>query len=190
MNKKIISIGGGGKNILTYLEKNLKRAIDFDFFAINTHKQNDAGLNTILNIHIENAQTKNGTRRNPELGEQIFIANAEMLNNLLKNTDSVILITCLGGGTGSGIIPKFLELITEENIQTNVIVCMPFKFESYTKIANKALKKIRSDDYSLYVLNLEDLYSKRNKNLSLADAFKLVSHNILNIVENDLLIES
>jgi cell division protein FtsZ len=62
----------------------------------------------------------------------------------MAQTDIVILVAGLGGGTGSGIAPYIARLARDAGVLTIAAVTMPFDFEGRRhKTADTAIKRLR-----------------------------------------------
>ena len=186
MNKKIISVGGGAANILAYIGKELGETNNLDLVAINTG-QLFKGSKNFKPIRIGQKVAPNGTRRNSELGKEAFYGSFEIFDKLLKGVDQLVLISCFGGGTGSGVVPELVKLLNKSDIQFKSVICMPFNFEKKSvEIADEALREIENNDSSLTVFNLENIFKEMPRENSLKDLFDSVNRCILKIIKSEI----
>jgi cell division protein FtsZ len=179
---KVIGIGGGGVTVLKSVAPKLDK---IEFLAVNTDSRSLEKLGGKIKPFVfgENITFGLGTGMNPEIGEKAAIESKEKFSKILKNTDFCIFISCLGGGTGSGALPVFLETAKEMKILTLTIATTPFKFEGSQKrkITNEAIKKIQKETDALAVISNEKI-------LKIIDP-KTSFYKALNVV-NDLLIDN
>ena len=125
---KVIGIGGGGSSIVSEIASEVKKVT---FVVANTDSQTLRGATKAArHFQFGKGITQGlGTGMNPELGEQAAESDKEKIKELLKETDFCILVSCLGGGTGSGASPVFARILKNLRISTLGIFTLPFEFE-------------------------------------------------------------
>ena len=79
------------------------------------------------------------------LGENAIRSSVARIRGAIANSDLLLVIACLGRGTGSGGVQAVSRLVKEENILTFFFVTLPFAFEGNNKqhVADKSLKELR-----------------------------------------------
>jgi cell division protein FtsZ len=141
---KLIGIGGGGCSIVSEISSSLKR---IDFIGANTDVQALKKMNKNCKKLQFGQELTNGLGcgMNPELGKKSAESEKEKIKKMLEDTDFCILVSCLGGGAGSGASPIFADICKELKIISFGIFTLPFKFEGEKKykIAQNALEKIK-----------------------------------------------
>ena len=141
---KLIGIGGGGCSIVSEISSSLKR---IDFIAANTDIHALKKINKKCKKLQFGQELTNGLGcgMNPELGRKSAESEKEKIKKMLEGADFCILISCLGGGAGSGASPVFANICKELKIISFGIFTLPFKFEGEKKykIAESALEKIK-----------------------------------------------
>ncbi len=70
-----------------------------------------------------------GTGGNPRFGRRAVELYADQIKNVLQNKRFAIIVTALGGGTGTGATPFVVETASRMNIRTVVFATLPFDFE-------------------------------------------------------------
>ena len=127
----IVGIGSGAQNIIDYLSLN-NQSKNINFAVINSDK----------NI-LELAKTKNkllihgkektfcglGCGGNVATGKQYAEFCINEIGNLFNDTDVAILISCFGGGCGTGATPVIAQMLKNKGIKTIAIVSKPFDYE-------------------------------------------------------------
>lgn len=129
MDNHFISFGGGGANILLSLET-----------------QNPIGLITMISdpkrdnlpeqirfIHYPNTQVKPTIRNYPNDVEddamyQNLIIPSELIERISRN-QNIVLISSLGGYTGTILLDYFINFLAENNYRFSVHCGWPLKFE-------------------------------------------------------------
>lgn len=176
---KIIGIGGGGCNILSDLMKR-----DFakaEFIAVNSdHKS--------LDEHEANNKIKLSY-----YGEQninVFMSlngypKEEVKNFRKKLTDSdvVIIIVCLGGQTGSRLIPVFTDLANEMSVKCHLVVTLPFNMEGERRhiMAENSLRIIEQKTFqSIQIFPNQYALNISSNNGSLLDVLESMSERVAN----------
>ena len=111
----VVGVGGGGGNIVSHLSR---RGIkNVDFYAINTDKQAldklDAGLETIqIGERICDGEGAGG---NPEVGRGAAQEDTQLLMSKFNGKRLLFIVSCMGGGTGTGASPVIANHASHEN---------------------------------------------------------------------------
>jgi cell division protein FtsZ len=94
---------------------------------------------------------------------------------LLEGADMVFVTTGLGGGTGTGAAPIIASLATELNALTVAVVTKPFQFEGRRRMmqAEQGLRELRECVDTVITIPNERLLHTVDRNVSLADSFKV-----------------
>lgn len=183
LKMKIFGIGGGGGNILNSLIKYHRQLnfqlnnIYFEYCALNTDITSLKNSLAINKIQLGKSLTQGfGSGGKPEIGEQAAIESEKEIRQKIKNTDLLILISCLGKGTGSGATPKIAEWAKEENILTLVIAVKPFNYEGniINMIAKNSLEKIENFLSSVVVISNNQI-KKKLGNVKMEEAFQIIN---------------
>ncbi len=167
---KIMGIGGGGSNVITYIYKqNLPYGT---LIAANT----DAKALSITLAHKKITIGEGlGAGGDPEKGRQAMEESLDRVKELLEDTDLLMLVATLGGGTGTGGIPVVAKLAKEMGILTIAIVTLPFKFEGNKKMkkALRALNELEGTVDTLLVIEDQKLIEITPEDLSYEEAFHI-----------------
>lgn len=111
----VVGVGGGGGNIVSHLSR---RGIkNVDFYAINTDKQAldklDAGLETIqIGARICDGEGAGG---DPEVGRSAAQEDTQLLMSKFNGKRLLFIVSCMGGGTGTGASPVIANHASHEN---------------------------------------------------------------------------
>ncbi|MEO0087976.1 MAG: cell division protein FtsZ [candidate division WOR-3 bacterium] len=203
LKMKIFGIGGGGGNILNTLIK-YHRQLNFqlvntclEYFAFNTDLIALKNSLAINKVQLGKNLTRGfGSGGKPEVGEQAAIESEEEIRQKIRNTDLLILISCLGKGTGSGVTPKIAEWAREENVLTLVITVKPFNYEGHAinMIARNSLEKIENFSSSVIVVSNTQV-KKKLGNIQVEEAFQRINEilamgltDLIKIIDNSHLI--
>ena len=130
---KVIGIGSGGQDAVDYLYLNNK-CKNIDFVVINSDerilkeaKTSNKYLLSEGNYSNENEST--GCGGNPKIGKKNALIHIYQILKLTQNSDIIFLISCFGGGCGTGATPVIAEKLKIAGIKTIAIITKPFKWE-------------------------------------------------------------
>ncbi len=176
---KIMGIGGGGSNVITYIYKqNLANGY---LIAANT----DAKALSITLAHKKITLGKGlGAGGDPEKGRIAMESSIEEVKNTIEGTDLLMLVATLGGGTGTGGIPVVAKLAKELGILTIGIVTLPFAFEGKKRMkkALSALEELEDTVDTLLVIEDEKLIEIAPQDLSYEEAFHIADNMLYQAV--------
>jgi cell division protein FtsZ len=194
---RVIGIGGGGANIVSELSQKIKRGISF--FVADTDAKTLRGVSRDVGKLLLGKEITGGfgTGMDPELAWRVAKKEKEKIKNLFSNQDLVILISCLGGGVGSGASSIFSQASKDFAALTLGIFTLPFDFEGTKKmeIAKNSLRRLRKKLNSICLIPNERIFRIVNKKTSLKEALSSLNEkltenlkNLLEIIEKPGLI--
>ena len=176
---KIIGCGGGGSSAVNRMIES--GVCDVEFVVLNTDLQ---ALNTSLaskRLAIGQKLTGGlGAGGNPQVGEDAAREDTEMITNVVKGADMVIITAGMGGGTGTGSAPIVAQIAREQGALTIAVVTTPFTFEGAVrmKFAEQGLDRLRESVDSLIVIPNQQVMKIVDKKLSFSQAFR-IADNVL-----------
>ena len=111
----VVGVGGGGGNIVSYLSKD--GIDDVDFYAVNTDRQAldqlDESVEAIqIGDRICNGEGAGG---DPDVARNAAQENTLLLTSKFNEKRLLFLVTCMGGGTGTGASPIIANFATRDN---------------------------------------------------------------------------
>ncbi len=181
MNEKshlIIGIGGGASNALAVIPNQTKYQ---EVYILNTDKgvlQTSKQKTMLIGEQVLGGY---GAAANMELGREAALESKDMIARLRREImpKVVIVVSCLGGGTGSGATAVVLDEFKGEDIFCVAIVTMPFRFEGKKKWsqAMHALNDIKRQVDALVVI-VNDRMRKVYGNMSINVAFQKIDMEI------------
>ena len=185
-NIKVIGVGGGGSNIVSWLYKKGIRGAEV--FAANTDKQHlditDADGKVLLGQDLTRGLGAGGY---PKVGMEAAKESMSDLKDIIKQADMVFVCAGLGGGTGSGAAPVIAKAAKELGAIVIGTVTMPLDIEkARIDKAEFALQQLRDVSDTVIVIDNNRLV-KIAGDLPIKQAFavanELVSTMIKGIVE-------
>ncbi|MDD4624933.1 MAG: cell division protein FtsZ [Candidatus Paceibacterota bacterium] len=187
---RVVGIGGGGGNIVSELSQRLAEfsSKKIDFVAANTDMQALKAVPKRVNsFAFGKEMTKGlGTGRNRFVGEAAAKKEEERIKNIFSpQKDLFILVSSLGGGTGTGATPVFAKIAHDLNSKTLGIFTLPFAFEGKDKLksAREALEKIQSNLNAVLVLPNDKIFQLTKEETPFHTALSLLNRHIANSLE-------
>lgn len=144
----LVGIGGGGGNALSRLidaghlgDRVDTLAMNTDMSALILHKSRGV---KILQLG-ERLCLGRGSWADPKLGQGAMQESKEQVCAAVRGYSMVILIACLGGGTGTGGTPVLAGWLREMKIPHRIVAQIPFRFEGSKKTerAHGVLEQLR-----------------------------------------------
>lgn len=174
MTTNFIGVGGGGSNILEYIQKSKLKG---NYLIINNYlreyKQNKIHQIVFpLNVH---------KTINPTYLEEIF--KNKILSLLNSKYKSVIFVS-LGGFTGTNVLLKICESLSKFNSNIVIITTLPFKFEEQRRIKSEKIVSILQENQQIYIFDNEEFSHKIGRNLTLGNFFEKMNKEILDLIKN------
>lgn len=169
---KVLGVGGGGSNAVTYMYK--QGITGVDFAICNT--DNQAMESSLVPVKIRLGPELTGGRgagSRPQMGKQACIESIDDIRNFILDGTKMLFVTAgMGGGTGTGAAPIIAKAAREADILTVGIVTLPFTFEGSRRKrqALEGLEEMKANVDALIVISndkLRDLHG----DLKLSDAF-------------------
>ena len=185
---RVIGIGGGGSSIVSEIASQLKRV---DFVVANTDIQAlKASPRAVRTLAFgQNITLGLGCGMDAKVGQKAAREEKVKIAKLFKDIDLCILVSCLGGGTGSGAAPEFAKIAKDLGIMTFGIFTLPFKFEGVRRaqIARASLDKIIPNLNALAIIPNENIFQIIDKKTPIREAFsainKKLTENLQGLIE-------
>ena len=144
----LVSIGGGGGNALSSLIVADRLSDRVDTLAMNTDlsalgfRKNESGVKT---LQLGKNLCRGRGAYDLEVGEAAMREAKEQVCAAVRGYSMVVLIACLGGGTGTGGTPVLAGWLREMGIPHKIVAQSPFHFEGSRKagLAQETLEQLR-----------------------------------------------
>ena len=187
---KIIGIGGGGGSIVKEIRTSLPNYSFINFVVANTDNQalNSIGHGIKKFLFGEKVTHGLGCGMDDVLGQQIAESNKDKISKEIDSVDLIILISSLGGGTGSGASPVFAQVARSKNKLVLGVFTLPFKFEKEqrSRIAQRALDQLLAECNAVFIIPNDNIFKVVDSNISLKKAFSLINNNLARILSHFL----
>lgn len=172
---KVVGLGGGGSNALNSMIS-LQQIGGVEFIAINTDAQALLGNQAPTKVQIGEGLTRGlGSGGDPKIGEAAAEESTQKIEDVLSDADMVFITAGMGGGTGTGSAPMVASIAKQLGALTVAVVTKPFAFEGSRRmiIAEEGIDSLKGKVDALIVIPNQRLLEVVEKNMTLADAFKL-----------------
>ena len=178
---KIIGLGGGGSSIVTEISRQLK---EVNFLIADTDNVN---LKRVATANVEvfsfgEEETRGlGTGMNVVLAKNLANQEKDKIDNLFKSADLLVLISCLGGGVGSGALSVFAQAAEKSKALTLGILTLPFEFEGAKRrqIAQRAIKETEKYLDAQVIISNEKIFSVVNEQTSFTKSLSAINQDLV-----------
>ena len=174
---KVVGIGGGGTNMINRIVQD-HSDLPITLIAMNTDANHLENSLPKVKLQLGEELTKGlGAGMDPEVGEKAALESEEQIKALLKDTDIVLLVTALGGGTGTGATPIVANVAKSMGILTISMVTFPFEYEGVKKEkrANRGLEIIEQYSDCVIVILNDKLLTTIDRSVGTRGALQLVN---------------
>ncbi len=180
-NIKVIGVGGGGSNMVSWLyKKGIKGA---EIIACNTDKQHLDITGADKKFLIGKDVTRGlGCGGYPNKGAEAAQESMQEIKDVIKGTDMAFICAGMGGGTGTGAAPVIAQTVKESGAIVIGTVTMPFSIErARIDKAEFGLQQLRQVSDTVIVIDNNRLVSIAG-NLPVQQAFAVANELIATMI--------
>jgi cell division protein FtsZ len=159
MGITVAGVGGGGGRIVSRLMDPMLPGVQT--VVVNTDARALAECRAMAKIQIGKGRTEGlGAGGDPVLGRTAAEDDIEDLKLIFADTQLLIVVVGLGGGTGSGVAPLILRGAREAGVSTICFATMPFRFEGDQRrsLADKTVAALQDVCSALIVVPNDRLF--------------------------------
>lgn len=158
----LLGVGGGGCRLAASVQAAYGpglRALGVDTDALSNRDAAAGGMTCLL--FGGSRLAGHGTGGDAIQGR---LAAQDDMQNLLPHLEgvrTVVILACLGAGTGGGVTPEIVKTLHDMGVATMCFVTRPFAFEGEArrKAAERMVPQIEENADSLVTVPLDDLYN-------------------------------
>lgn len=168
---KIIGVGTAGTVMVDQLRRDEFAPAGFAY--INTDGSSPVG--PTKHLLLDTAPVRGlGTGGDPERGRKLAEDNFEALKTICAETEAVFLVSGLGGGAGSGVVPVLARAARETGTLVLAFVTLPFDCEGNRRQqqARQALELLQRNCDGVLCLPNQKAFSLLAANSSFIEAFR------------------
>jgi cell division protein FtsZ len=173
----ILALGGGGSKIVRALAQG-STARWAQLACMDTDVRDLEFAEGVLQVPMGRQWTHDqGCGDDPVQGQRAAEASREELRQVLAGSELLILVTCLGGGAGSGGAPVVARLAKEIGLVCFAVVCLPLAGEGNgpRALAEDALTQLRPQCDVLVPIPADLLFSQLPHDTPSSQAFALAN---------------
>ncbi len=186
---KVIGIGQTGQLLTDYFAEQIENVEVFSLQCDKKLLENSKLDNEHKFLIGEEITEGLGTGGNPKIGERIALSSENIIREVIKDADLVIVAAGYSGGLGSGATPVLTKIAKEMGALSMVFAVMPAEIEGQRRnlIANERLQKLVDDNNTDSILNVsrerffEDMELDQS---SFIDGFDMVNKEVVTGIKN------
>ena len=167
---KVIGVGCGGNNIVNHISQSNFENMSFVVCDMDVKVLEKSAAATTLQLGIDGL----GSGNKPEKANLAAEENIDAIKKMFDDKPSLtFVVTCLGGGCGTGAAPVIARESKKMGITTIALATLPFEMEGERRFS-QALEGIRNmarDTDALFLLNNQYI-KKQYSDLPINQAFK------------------
>jgi cell division protein FtsZ len=169
---KVLGVGGGGSNAVTYMFNKGITGVDFAICNTDNQAMNLSAVKHRIQLGPSLTEGR-GAGSKPVIGRESCLESIDEVKNFFNEGTKMLFVTAgMGGGTGTGAAPVIAKAARELDILTVGIVTVPFTFEGRRRMkqAMEGLSELQKNVDTLIVIS-NDKLRKIHGNLNLSEAF-------------------
>lgn len=181
---KVICIGNVGLRVVNHLiELKLE---DVEFLTVHTDPVRLQGSYAPVKILLGEEKIRGlGTGGNPKYGRQFALESNETISDVVTDSQVLVLITGLGGGTGTGAMPVIAECARRASVLTLALVTKPFWFEGKERVRvyQEGLHVLHDNAHTVLVFNHDKIRKSLPIGSTLSNVLEKTDELIAHCVE-------
>lgn len=167
---KVIGVGCGGNNIVNHISQCNFESISFVACDMDAKVLEKAAATTTLQLGTDGL----GSGNKPEKANFAAEENIDAIRKLFDDKPSLtFVVTCLGGGCGTGAAPVIARESKKMGITTIALATLPFELEGERRFSQalEGIQHMAKDTDAIFLLN-NQFIKKQFCDLSINQAFE------------------
>ena len=167
---KVIGVGCGGNNIVNHMSQSNFENMSFVACDMDAKVLEKSAAATTLQLGTDGL----GSGNKPEKANTAAEENIDAIKKLLDDKPSLtFVVTCLGGGCGTGAAPVIARESKKMGITTIALATLPFELEGERRFsqAMEGIRNMARDTDVLFLLNNQYI-KKQYSDLPMNQAFE------------------
>ena len=178
---KVIGIGCGGNNIVNHISKSNLEGFSFVSCDMDTKVLEKSVATTTLQLGTDGL----GSGNSPEKAHVAAEENTDAIKKLFDDRPSMtFVVTCLGGGCGTGAAPVSARESKKMGITTIALATLPFELEGERRFsqASEGIQNLARNADALFLLNNQYI-KKQYSNLPINQAFAKADEQLAEVAK-------
>src|SRR5438445_11417164 len=178
---KVFGVGSAGGNAVEHIIRQRSAQSEFadvQLSAVNTDLQSLLDLSVECVIPLGATRTRGlGAGGDPDVGRMAAVEDAEQLRRLCAGAEVVVILTGLGGGTGTGASPVLARVAKEAGALVLAIATLPFECEGARRQrqAQAGLERLKEAADAVLCLPNQRVLKLIDEHTSLIETFKITN---------------
>src|SRR3989441_10660826 len=178
---KVFGVGGAGCNAVEHIarQRAAQSALaDVQLAAVNTDLQSLLDLSVECVMPLGATRTRGlGAGGDPDVGRTAAEEDAEQLRRLCAGAEVVVILTGLGGGTGTGASPVLARVAKEAGALVVAMATLPFECEGARRQrqAQAGLEQLKESADAVLCLPNQRVLKLIDENTSLIETFRITN---------------
>ena len=167
---KVIGVGCGGNNIVNHMSQSIFESMSFVACDMDAKVLEKSVAATTLQLGSDCL----GSGNKPEKANTAAEENIDAIKKLFDDKPSLtFVVTCLGGGCGTGAAPVIARESKKMGITTVALATLPFELEGGRRFsqAMEGIRNMARDTDALFLLNNQYI-KKQYSDLPMSQAFE------------------
>jgi len=167
---KVIGVGCGGNNIVNHMSQSNFESMSFVACDMDAKVLGKSAVATTLQLGTDCL----GSGNKPEKANSTAEENIDAIRKLFDEKPSLtFVVTCLGGGCGTGAAPVIARESKKMGITTVALATLPFELEGERRFsqAMEGIRNMARDTDALFLLNNQYI-KKQYSDLPINQAFE------------------
>ena len=142
---RVVALGGGAGHVIDRMVRDGE--VEADFVALNTDAQDLKRALAPAKLLLGAKMTRGlGAAGDEEVGRDVCLGDRALVESALDGAQLVVVVACLGGGTGSGGVSLLCEFARTRGAEVRAVVALPFPFEGRRRrrVAEQALAGLQA----------------------------------------------
>ena len=149
---KVIGVGCGGNNIINHISQSHLEGLSFVACDMDAKVLEKSAAATTLQLGIDGL----GSGNSPEKARIAAEKNTDAIKKLFDDKPSMtFVVTCLGGGCGTGAVPVIARESKKMGITTIALATLPFELEGERRFsqASEGIQNLARNTDAIFLLN-------------------------------------
>ncbi|MBR7022894.1 MAG: hypothetical protein IKI09_05410 [Bacteroidales bacterium] len=183
---KVIGVGCGGNNIVNHISQSHLEGFSFVACDMNANVLEKSAAATTLQLGTDGL----GSGNSPEKATFAAEENKDAIKKLFNDKPSMtFVVTCLGGGCGTGVAPVLAHESKKMGITTIALATLPFELEGKRRFSQtlEGIRNLAKNTDAIFLLNnqhIKNRYSDLPINQSFAKADELLAEVAKSLIQS------
>ena len=166
---KVIGVGCGGNNIVNHMSQSSLKSISFVACDMDAKVLEKSAATTTLQLGTDGLGSGNSHEKATFAAEENIDAIKKLFNDKPSMT---FVVTCLGGGCGTGAAPVIARESKKMGITTIALVTLPFEREGERRFqqALEGVRELTKETDAIFLLN-NQFINRQYSDLPINQAF-------------------